>query len=421
MTFAPDPIARFLLAVAVIVLLSNLAGALLSRLRQPPIIGEILGGLLLGPSVLGAVWPAGREWILPEQVLATLDLAAQLGLVTFMFLLGCELRLSTVRARQGLIASVVTLGMGLPFVAGTGIALLSGDMMRGPAGDGIAAPLFFGLALSITALPVLARILLDLGMREGVGVLALACAAVGDVVMWGALTVLLAVLAVTGAGHALLTLGLGALLLAVTMLAVRPALAALVRRAGAENRFVLPVLVTGALIFAAASQLVGLHPLIGAFLFGTIVPRESAVVERIGHQLQGFTLMVLLPLFFAGVGLRTSVGLISGSAAHWLLFGAVLAIAVATKVLGGYGGARLGGLPRQDALRLGVLLNCRGVTELVVATIGYQYHLINELGLTVLTLVALITTAATAPVMRLLNTRSMTPTPSLHGRAASAD
>jgi Kef-type K+ transport system membrane component KefB len=133
------------------------------------------------------------------------------------------------------------------------------------------------------------------------------------------------------------------------------------------------------------------------------------MIERIGHQLQGFTLMVLLPLFFAGVGLRTSVGLISGSVAHWLLFGAVLTIAVATKLLGGYGGARLGGLPRQDALRMGVLMNCRGVTELVVATIGYQYHLINELGLTVLTLVALITTAATAPAMRLLQVRSMTP------------
>lgn len=409
MTLAPDPIARFLLAVAVIVLLSNLAGALLSRLRQPPIIGEILGGLLLGPSVLGAVWPAGQAWILPEHVLTTLDLAAQLGLVTFMFLLGCELRLSTVRARQRAIASVVTLSMGLPFAAGTGIALLSGDMMRGPAGDGIAAPLFFGLALSITALPVLARILLDLGLREGVGVLALACAAVGDVIMWGALTALFAVLAVTGAGHALLTLGLAALLPAVAVLVVRPVLAALVRRAGTEDRFVLPVLVTGALVFAAAGQLAGLHPLIGAFLFGTVVPRESAVIERIGHQLQGFTLMVLLPLFFAGVGLRTSVGLISGSAAHWLLFGAVLTIAVATKLLGGYGGARLGGLPRQDALRMGVLMNCRGVTELVVAAIGYQYHLINELGLTVLTLVALITTAATAPAMRLLQARSMTP------------
>jgi Kef-type K+ transport system membrane component KefB len=414
-----DALSRFLLAVALVVLVCHLTGALFGRLRQPPIIGEIVGGLLLGPSVLGACWPEAREWIFPAEVLKPLDLAAQLGLVTFMFLLGCELQMKQLRTGRRTVASVVAGAMGLPFVLGVGVAVLGRDLMAGNAPQQYAFPVFFGLAVSVTALPVLARVLVDLGLdRSPIGVLALACAAVGDGLMWGALTVMLGLLTLAGAGHALLTAGLAVALVGITVFAVRPALKAAVGRAErrGEGRLLLPGLITGAIAFAAVTQSIGLHPVIGAFLFGAVVPRESAAVARISHQLQGFTVTVLLPLFFAGVGLRTSIGLLGGSVAAWSLFAAVLAVAVGAKFAGTGAGARLAGLPKRDALRLGALMNCRGVTELVVASIGWQYGLISELGLTVLVLVALITTMSTTPLMTLLTRVDITVNPTTKGR-----
>jgi Kef-type K+ transport system membrane component KefB len=403
-----DPVTRFLLAVAVVVFVSHLVGVLVGWLGQPPIIGEIVGGLVLGPSVLGLVWGSGRAWIFPPEVVKALDLAAQLGLVTFMFLVGSELRLNTLRTRRAAVASVSVAATGLPFVAGLGVAFLGRDLIAGEASDGAAYLVFLGLACSVTALPVLARILVDLKMDGSpVATLAMACAAAGDAVVWCALTVVLGALTLPGTHHALVTAGLAAALLLAGVLALRPALAAFVRRvertSPAPERVLLPALVGGALAFAAATQAIGLHPVIGAFLFGTFVPRGCVSVEHVGRQLRGFPLAILLPLFFAGIGLRTSVGLLGTSAANWLLFAGMLVVAIGTKFVGAHGGARLAGVPGPEAVRLGVLMNCRGVTELVVATIGWQFHLINDLGLTILVLVALITTGVTAPVMRALD------------------
>lgn len=392
-----DPIARFLLAVAVVVVVTHLLGALFGRLRQPPVIGEIVGGLLLGPSVFAALWPSGSAWLFSPEVTTALGMVAQLGLVMFMFLLGCDLRLAGV-GRRGSIGFVVLGAMGLPFLGGIAVALAGRHLIAGPAGRTTAYVLFFALAVSITALPVLARILVDLGI-EGtrLGALALTCAAVGDGVMWAVLTV---VLGLVGAGHAVTTVGLGGALILITFLWIRPALVALLDRAGSGNA--MAMLTAGAIGFAAMTYVVGLHPAIGAFLFGAIIPRDAPVVERIQRQLSGFVLAILLPLFFAGVGLSTSIGLLGHSVAHWLLFAAVLVTAIATKFAGAAAGARLAGLSGRDALRLGTLMNCRGVTELVVAAIGFQYKLVNALGLIILVLVALLTTAATTPLIRLL-------------------
>ncbi|WP_086824637.1 cation:proton antiporter [Allokutzneria sp. NRRL B-24872] len=401
-----DPIARFLLAVAVIVLVCHLIAALLGKFGQPPVVGEILGGLLLGPSVFGALWPSGRTWLFPAEVLSTLQVTAQLGLVTFMFLLGCELRLDEVRRHQKTVWITVAGSMGLPFVAGVGVAIAAEGMLSGRFGSSGAYVLFFGLAMAITALPVLARILVDLRLDDTViGRLALTCAAVGDGLAWAALTVLLALTGLSGSGSVEAVVGMAVAFILVTVLCVRPALAAVVRRCErtpAGEQLLLPVLAAGAIGFASLSQVIGLHPVIGAFLFGVVVPRDSAAVERISKQLQGFAVTILLPLFFAGVGLSTSLGLLSG-AGPWLLFLGLLLVASVAKFVGAGGGAKLAGMPTKDALTIGTLMNCRGVTELVVATIGLQYQLVNELGFTILVLIALITTAATGPLMQLLN------------------
>lgn len=394
-----DPLTRFLVAVAVILVVSHLFGELMRRLGQPPVLGEILGGLVLGPSALGLLWPEAAGWLFTADVLDSLGKAAQLGLVVFMFLLGCELRTDRIE-RPRTVGAAVLGGMGLPFVAGVGIALAAGHTLAGPGVSTTAHGLFLGLALAITALPVLARILVDLGLDDtGIGALSLSCAAIGDGVAWLVLTAILATTGLAGNGSVTTTVGLAVALVLVTFLCVRHAVAVLVTRLRSEQLLTI-VLVVGAIAFAALAQLIHLHPVIGAFLFGAAVPRNSPVVGRISHQLQGFTLTILLPLFFAGVGLVTSVGLLGADLGHWLVLAGVLLAAQVTKFVGAGGAARLAGLPGRQAVQLGVLMNCRGVTELVIASIGLQYGLVNQLGFTVLVLMAVITTAVTGPLMR---------------------
>jgi len=417
-----DPVARFLLAVALVLLVCHVFGELLRRWGQPPVLGEILGGLLLGPSALGLVWPAASGWLFRPDVLVHLDRAAQLGLVIFMFLLGCELRTDQLRGGQlrgaRVLGLVVVGSMGLPLLAGIGFGLLSVGLLGGSGASAspVSFALFLGLALAITALPVLARILVDLRLDgTPTGVTALSAAAVGDGVAWTVLAVILAATGRTGTSAVATTAGLAVALVLFVALCVRPALAALdryvSRRAGTEQ-LLLIALVVGAIGFSAITDLIGLHPVIGAFLFGVAAPRRSPVVAQIGRKIQGFTLAILLPLFFGGVGLKTSIGLLGAHLTHWLVFAAILLIAITTKILGAGGGARLAGLPGRDALHIGILMNCRGITELVVATIGLQYGLINTLGFTILVLVAVITTAATGPLMRVFARREQ-PSPSL--------
>jgi Kef-type K+ transport system membrane component KefB len=294
--------------------------------------------------------------------------------------------------------------MGLPFAAGLLLAIASRSLIAGSSAHPAAFMLFVGLAISVTALPVLARILIDLRLqRTPEGVIALSSAAIGDGVAWAVLTLTLALSSMDSGAGAGTTLALTAALVLMTFLVVRPALAAGVRWLETRNRagqLLLPLLAAGALALGAISELIGLHAVIGAFLFGTVLPRNSNAIAQVTRQMQGFAVIILLPLFFAGVGLNTSIWLLGGDAGAWLLLGAVLVVATGAKFAGAGGGALLAGMRGREVWRLGALMNCRGVTELVVASIGWNYGLINSLGLTVLVLMALVTTAATGPLLR---------------------
>jgi Kef-type K+ transport system membrane component KefB len=393
-----EPITQFLLAVVAILLVCHLFGALLRRLGQPAVLGEIIGGLVLGPSVFGALAPTARTWLFPLHILSALDTAAQLGLIVFLFLLGCELRLSAIRRKRVVIGTVVG-GTALPFVAGVAVALLAGPAMAGVTGGATTHVLFIGLALSITALPVLARILVDLRIdRTDVGVIALTSAAIGDGITWVVLALITALAGASDSSQLLPRLGLSVAFVLVMVLCVRPALVVLTKRITSDQSLI-AALVIGAVACAALGQVIGLHPMIAAFLFGTLVPRNDTMA-RASEHLQGFTITILLPLFFAGVGLNTSLGLIGANLRGWLLFLVVLGAAMAGKIIGAGGGARLAGVPRRPALELGTLMNCRGITELVVASIGLKAGLINTYGFTVLVLVAVITSAMAGIMMR---------------------
>ncbi|MEV2240980.1 cation:proton antiporter [Micromonospora sp. NPDC049891] len=392
-----DSLTRFLLAVAVVLVTCQAFAALARRFRQPSVVGEMVGGLVLGSSLLGAVWPSATGFLFPPTVMEGLDKVAQLGLVIFVFLLGCELRTDRIE-RKGVVGAVVVAGMGLPWLAGMGIVAATGGLFVGSQGSPAGTMMFVGLAMAVTALPVLARILDDLKLRHtSVGVLSISAAAIGDGLLWLVLAFLLAGQSAGGGGMRVLLLG--AALVLVTALCVRPLLVALVRRLGSGQSLTV-VLVAGAIGYSVLTQSIQLHPVVGAFLFGVAVPRDSLVVERICQQLEGFTLLILLPLFFAGVGMTTSVGLLGTAPVTWLVFAGVLVAAVVTKIIGAGGVARLTGMPNGEALRFGMLMNCRGVTELVVLSIGYQAGFLNQLGYSVLVLVAVLTTAATGPLVR---------------------
>jgi Kef-type K+ transport system membrane component KefB len=238
------------------------------------------------------------------------------------------------------------------------------------------------------------------------GTLALTCAAIGDGLAWLALTVILATTGRTSLGSVAASVGATLVLILGTLLVLRPALSVMLGRLGAGWHGIqlsASLLAAGAIGFAALTQSLGLHPVIGALLFGVIVPRDNKAAEQINTRLQGYTMTILLPLFFAGVGLNVSVGLLGSFPGHWLAFAAVLLVAIGAKFTGASCGARLAGMPTGESLRLGALLNCRGVTEIVVATIGLQNQLISPLGFTILVLMAVITTTATGPLIRMID------------------
>lgn len=392
---------RFVLAVALVVLGCQVFGAVARRLNQPAVLGEISGGLIWGPAVLGLLWPVAQGWLFPPTVVAAIHAAAELGVVCFGFLLGSELRFEHVVSRSGTVALVVVGATALPFLVGASIGW-AGHGVLGGSGPAPAHIAFVGLAMSVTALPVLARILIDLGLASTqLGTLALTSAAIGDAIIWIALTfVMSAAQADSGRADPVVTLSLtGALVLLVVGL-VRPALGRVAvryesRRAGSTH---LPaLLVAGALFAAATTQLIGLHPVIGAFLFGLAIPSGSAVAGRVHSLVSGFTISLLLPLFFASVGLRLTAA--GGLVGHWLLFVVIVLAAVGTKLLGAGAGARLAGVPTRNAVQLGVLMSCRGVTELVVLAIGYEHGLLSAAGYALLVLMALVTTAVTGPLL----------------------
>ena len=395
---------RFLLAMAIIMAATHIAGGLARRGGHPHVIGEIAAGILLGPGILGAFAPGPWHAVFAPGVLSALNMASQVGLVAFMFLLGSEIRFDRLRGMATATTGVAIATLAVPFLATIPLGLaLYHSHGSGTTRDGFV--LFFSLALAITALPVLARILTDMGLlATPVATMALTAAVAGDVAAWVMLAI---VLAFTGSASTVSAFTVLAIVCAFTLLmvtAVRRGMALLVRRCEAgrlPETVLVPVALAGCLLCAVTTQEAGVQAVFGAFLFGAILPRGNRVVGRLAERIRPVVVAVLLPLFFAYVGLHMSFGTLGQSAAGWLTGLAVLILAVGTKLAGVSVTARACGVPAPAALQLGALMNCRGLTELVVATIGLSLHIIDPYLFTVLVMVALTTTALTIPLVRL--------------------
>lgn len=398
-----------LLQIAVILVVARLCGLLLARLGQPPVIGEMAAGLLLGPVVFGAALPDLHAALFPAASLPALSALATLGLVLFMFVIGAELRAPD-GARAQVVAATRVAGLSalLPFALALAVApLLHGTLA--PAGIGFwPFALFLGVALAVTAFPVLARILKDRRLQHTrVGRLALSAAALLDVAAWIVLALLVAL---SGGGDwttLLRTLAGLALLLVVVYGGLRPLYAWLLHRYAHDGRpsgTVLAALLVGLFACAAATEWLHLHAVFGAFLFGTCLPRDDRLLHSLVERIEHLALVLLMPVFFALAGLGTSTGAFTAAGFGALLL--VLLVAVLGKVAGGGLGARWSGLSTRDSLAVGSLMNARGLMELIVMKVGLDAGLIGPEMFTLLLVLAIATTLMTGPLLALCGWRA---------------
>jgi Kef-type K+ transport system membrane component KefB len=398
-------IPHLLLQLAIILAVARVLALLLRGLGQPPVIGEMIAGIVLGPIVFGAIAPEMHTWLFPREKLAALEGLSQVGLVLFMFIVGAELR-APGGARERIIAAgwVGTLGVLLPMALGLAIAPALHARFA-PAGVGFwPFALFMAASMAITAFPIMARILKERGMtRSPIGQLSLASAAIADVFAWIVLAFVVAMLSAHGGWVAFVRTLVGMVAIAAIGFGVlRPLVARLLARHAADGRpggAVLSILLIGTCAMAAATEWLGLHPVFGAFLFGACLPRDDRLLETLIERVEHVAVLVLMPVFFALAGLNTTAEAFTGAGLPFMLL--ILAAAVAGKVLGGGGGARIAGFGWRDAFAVGSLMNARALMELIVMKVGLDAGVIGLEIFTMLMVMAIVTTLMTTPMLSL--------------------
>ncbi len=398
-----DPsVLQLLVALAAVLAAGQLLGRGFAAAGQPSVIGEVVAGIALGPSVLGRLAPELADVILPPSVGPLLNQVAQLGAVLYMFLIGVELDVGTMSRDARATVAIAHAGIVTPFVLAGAVA-----WAMYPYGAGVGVPfisyaLFLGVTLAITAFPVLARILADGGLRHSpLGRQALACAAVADVSAW---CLLAFVIGATQASVAdaivtlLLTLAFSALMVAV----VGPLASRAGRRTNSSiGRPTLALTLLALLVSAAITEALGVHAIFGAFLLGALIPADSALARALRARLEDVVTILLLPAFFAVTGLRTVVSTLAGPA-DWLVLATVVAAGSIGKVGGTAIAARVAGGEWRHALGLGALMNTRGLMQLIVLNIGLDLGIFSPSLFSILAVAALISTVATAPALHLL-------------------
>ncbi len=398
-----------LLALVTVIVAARVCGALCKLIHQPPVIGEVIAGILLGPSLFGRISPEAMSYLLPPLVAPFLSIIAQIGVILFMFLVGLELNTGRLRNRTHATVAISHASILMPFVLGSTLALWLYPKLSTSDVPFTVFALFLGVSLSVTAFPVLARILTDRGIQKTqLGIVALTCAAVDDVTAWCLLAFLIAV-AKAEVSSALVTFGLTALYLAVMLLVARPLITRAVRAQELRksvSQGAIAVVVVGFLLSALATEAAGIHALFGAFLLGALIPHDSRLARDLTHKLEDMVVVLFLPAFFAFTGMRTEIGLVHG-VSQWLICGVILATASIGKFGGSFVAARITGFGNRDAASLGILMNTRGLMELIVLNIGLDLGILSPTLFAMLVLMAVITTFATAPVLHLL-TRNVT-------------
>jgi Kef-type K+ transport system membrane component KefB len=396
------PLGILLLQIIAILISAKVAGIFFHKLFKLTVVGEMLAGLLLGPSLLGVLSPGTMTFLFPPESMDFLKLLSQIGVILFMFIVGTEFNFPHLRQNAHVAILVSHAGIIIPFFFGAAFSLLLYPY-SGPSHISFRPfALFMSVSMSITAFPVLARIIEERNLSGSyIGTTAIACAAVDDATAWCLLAAIIAIVNADGFNGAVLTTVLALLFIGCMLFLVKPQVGRVVNgKAGSGMRPSGVAALALVFVFASAlfTEVIGIHALFGAFVAGLVVSPHRRLRSSLTGPLQLLTSSFLLPLYFAFTGLRTQVGLLHDSSS-WLMCAGVVLIAVAGKLGGGALAARLTGMSWYNSLTLGVLMNTRGLVELIVLNIGYDLGILNPRVYSMMVLMALITTFMTGPLL----------------------
>jgi len=403
-----EPLSILLLQVIVIIIAARLMGLLFLKMGQPAVVGEMVAGIVLGPSLLGALFPALQSFLFPASSMGLLRTLSQLGVILFMFVVGLDLNVKHLRLKAHTAVLVSHASIMAPFLLGIGLSLFIYPLLAAPHISFTAFALFIGVAMSITAFPVLARIIEERGLtKTHLGTTAIACAAVDDVTAWCILALVVAIAKADGLSGSLMTIFLTLLFIGVMLFLLKPRaerlLSEQIQHGKGTIALVLIVIFTAALF----TEIIGIHALFGAFLAGVIMPSHERLRNFLRQRLETFSAGFLLPLFFAFTGLRTQLGLLDDWQS-WLMCLAVISVAIAGKLGGSMIAARWTGMSWQESFSVGALMNTRGLIELIVLNLGYDLGILPPKIFGMMVLMALATTFMTGPLLSMVEFWSRT-------------
>lgn len=401
-----EPFAILLLQLIAILITVRIFGFLFIKIGQPTVIGEILAGIVLGPSILGYFYPNFFEFLFPANSMGTLETLSQLGLIFFMFIIGMELEWDQLKKKLNETFVISHASIIVPFFFGMLLSYFVYEEYAKGHASFLSFSLFIGISMSITAFPVLARIVQEKGLtKTHLGILAIASAANNDVTAWCLLAVVIAIAKTGTVASALYTIGFSILYVLMMFFVIKPflrKLSAIYQNKETINKGIVAFLFLILILSSAATQIIGIHALFGAFLAGVIIPSNLNFRKIVTEKIEDITLILLLPLFFVFTGLRTEIGLLN-TPELWMWCAVFIIVGVAGKFLGTAAAAKTAGESWRDSLSLGALMNARGLMELIVLNIGYEMGILPPTIFVILVIMALVTTVMTTPALSLIN------------------
>lgn len=400
------PLAILLAQIVAIILVARFFGWVSRKIGQPSVVGEIVAGIVLGPSLVGMYWPEFSVMLFPKESMGNLQFLSQMGLILFMFVIGMELDLKALKNKAHDAVVISHASIIIPFSLGLGLAYFIYQSFAPQGIEFISFGLFLGIAMSVTAFPVLARIVQERGIHKTrLGTIAITCAAADDITAW---CILAAVIAIVKAGSFVSSLYIIALALVyvlVMLKVVRPFL----KRVGdlkstreSLSKPVVAIFFLTLLLSSYAAEVIGIHALFGAFMAGAIMPESGKFRNIFIEKVEDVSVVILLPLFFVFTGLRTQIGLLNDSSL-WGITGLIILVGVVGKFFGSALAAKFVGQSWKDSLSIGALMNTRGLMELVVLNIGYDLGVLSAEIFTMMVIMALVTTFMTGPALDLIN------------------
>ncbi|UPT71765.1 MAG: cation:proton antiporter [Flavobacterium sp. JAD_PAG50586_2] len=400
------PLALLLFQIITIVLVARIFGWIFRKIGQPSVIGEIIAGIVLGPSLFGMYFPDMKEALFPVESLGNLQLLSQIGLILFMFVIGMELDLKVLKNKANEAVVISHASIVIPFALGIGLSYYIYHQFAPEGVEFLSFSLFMGIAMSITAFPVLARIVQERGIHKTkLGTIVITCAAADDITAWCILAVVIAIVKAGSFVSSIYVIGLALVYVLAMLFIVKPFLKRvgdLYAKKDNIKKSVVAIFFLTLIISSYLSEIIGIHALFGAFMTGAIMPDIAKFRTIFIEKVEDVSVILLLPLFFVFTGLRTEIGLIN-EPYLWKVTGFIILVAVAGKFLGSALAARFVGQSWRDSLTIGALMNTRGLMELVVLNIGYELGVLSPKVFTMMVIMALVTTFMTGPALDIIN------------------